>query len=331
MVTSREIRLAARPRGLPSPDDFTLAERELPGPAPGQVLVRNLHMSVDPYMRSRMNESMIHMAPFRLGAALDGAAVGEVVASRSGRHRPGDLVAHGLGWRDFAVLPGAQARPLRPPARVPLSACLGVLGMPGFTAWYGLCRAAGFRPGETVFVSAAAGAVGSTVGQLVRHLGGVVIGSAGTDEKARWLVGELGFHHAFNYRGPGCGGALRSLAPRGIDLYFDNVGGDHLEAALAALRPHGRVVACGMIAQANGDRPGPGNLPLIVGKRLTVSGFVISDHEDLRPDFESEVRPLVESGVLLAAQTVVHGLSRAPSALIGLLRGENLGKMIVTL
>jgi NADPH-dependent curcumin reductase CurA len=329
-LTGREIRLASRPVGMPVCTNFTQAEVELPAPADGQLVVRNLFMSVDPYMRSRMDETMVHMSPFRIGSALDGAAIGEVVQSRSAHHREGDLVAHGLGWRDLAVLPADSARTVRS-GRFSPSAHLGILGMPGMTAWYGLRTVGRFQPGETVFVSAAAGAVGSTVGQLVKHYGGTVIGCAGSDEKVHRLVEELGFDHAFSYRDSDSGKALHAIAPDGIDLYFDNVGGDQLEAALTSLKPYGRITACGMVAHANHARPGPSNLPLIVGKRLSVNGFIISDHYELRLRFEEEIMPLVEEGRVQVTETVVTGLDRAPDALIGLLNGENIGKMVVAL
>lgn len=327
---SREIRLARRPAGEPVAGDFAVAQAEVRSPAGGELLVANTFMSVDPYMRHRMNASMVHMDPWPVGGTLDGAAVGQVLESRSPLWRPGDLVLHGLGWRERAVLPAAEARPV-PDPEIEASAYLGVLGLPGITAWYALLRVGCFVPGETVFVSAAAGAVGSTVGQLVRHYGGTVIGSAGSPAKARALTAELGFDAAFCYRDADSARELAALAPGGIDLYIDNVGGDQLAAALEALRPHGRIVACGMIAHANGDRPGPANLPLIVGKRLSMRGFIVSDHYDERPAFEREVVPLVRSGRLRAVQTVVSGLDRAPEALIGLLRGDNTGKMVVAL
>lgn len=327
---SREVRLARRPSGEPVREDFEVAAASVPPPADGEVLVANKFLSVDPYMRHRMNSSMVHMDPWPVGGTLDGAAAGEVLVSRSPLHHPGDLVLHGLGWRELAVLPGEAARAVPDPS-IPAAAWLGVLGLPGITAWYALRHAGGFTPGETVFVSAAAGAVGSTVGQLVRHYGGTVIGSAGSRAKARRLVSELGFDAAFCYRDTDQAAELARYAPGGIDLYVDNTGGDALTAALEALRPHGRIAACGMIAHANGPRPGPDNLPLIVGKRLTVRGFIVSDHYDLRPEFEREVVPLVARGALRVVQTVLDGLEAAPDALIGLLRGDNVGKMVVAL
>lgn len=330
MKPGHEIRLRRRPVGMPTPGDFELVETRVPAPAEGQLLVANGYMSVDPYMLSRMDEAMVHMAPFAVGAALDGAAVGRVLQSRSERFREGDIVVHGLGWRDLALVNAGNARAVS--GAFPVSAHLGVLGMPGFTAWTGL-RLGGLRAQETVYVSSAAGAVGSAVGQWVKRSGGTVIGSAGSAAKATRLVEEFGFDHAFDYHGEDVGEALARRAPEGIDLYFDNVGGRHLEAAIDALRPHGRIIACGMIAHVERDLPGPANLPLIVGKRLSVRGFVISEHEDLRAEFLATAEPLLAEGTLRSAETVFRGLDRAPEALLCLIdkTSQNFGKAVVEL
>ena len=329
--TGREVRLVARPQGEPVPSDFEVATVEVPEPAAGQLLVRNLFMSVDPYMRGRMNDVQSYVPAFGIGSALDGGAVGEVVASTVDTHPVGSLVQHGLGWREWAVLP-ARHTVLLSPTDTP-SHHLGVLGMPGLTAWVGLFKIAGYTEGETVFVSGAAGAVGSLVGQLVKATGGTVVGSAGSADKVSWLTGELGFDAAFNYREAPVAQSLRAAAPDGIDVYFDNVGGEHLEAAIGSLRLRGRAAICGMISQYNNTspQPGPANLALLVGKRLRVEGFIVSDHDDQRPEFEATVRPMLADGRVQAAETVVDGLERAPHAFIGLLRGENTGKMVVRL
>ena len=235
--TGREIRLAARPKGEPVVSDFELATVDVPEPAAGEVLVRNLSMSVDPYMRGRMNDVKSYVPPFQLGAPLVGGAVGEVVASTVDTHAVGDLVLHGLGWRDYAAGPAAGFKVLAPTEHP--SAHLGVLGMPGLTAWAGLFAVGAFQPGETVFVSGAAGAVGSLVGQLVKARGGTVVGSAGSAAKVAWLTDELGFDAAFSYKDGPVASQLRAAAPDGIDLYFDNVGGEHLEAAIGSLKVHG--------------------------------------------------------------------------------------------
>ena len=331
MTQAREIRLAARPVGEPKPSDFELVEVPMPEPAPGQVLVRNLVMSVDPYMRGRMNDVKSYVPPWQVGAVLDGGAVGEVVTSTVDSHQPGDLVLHGFGWRDYAVGPAEVFRKVDGSAVQP-SAYLGVLGMPGLTAYAGLFDVAKMQEGETVFVSGAAGAVGSLVGQLAKLRGGRVIGSAGSAEKVAWLK-EIGFDEAFSYRDGPVLDQLRKAAPDGIDVYFDNVGGDHLEAAITMLNVHGRAAVCGMISQYNNTeaQPGPRNLGMLVSKRLTLRGFLVGDHAEIRPQFLQEISAALADGRVQVRETVVEGLENAPSAFIGLLRGENTGKMIVRL
>ncbi len=318
-----EIRLASRPKGWPSADNFTLVRVETPPPADGQVLVRNLYMSVDPYMRGRMNDVKSYVPPFQVGQPLEGAAVGEIVESRAAGLTPGDLVTSMLGWRGGFV---ADAKDVRLVSRrvEPHSAYLGVLGMTGLSAWVGL-NLVDVKAGDRVFVSAAAGAVGSVAGQLV--------GAAGSAEKVKVLVDEFGFDAAFNYKDGNMAEQLRVAAPDGIDVYFDNVGGDHLEAALSAMRKHGRIVACGAISRYNDETPplGPRNLSLIIGKRLTIRGFIVSDSLGQMPAFHTEVSGYLAEGRLRAKETVVEGLARAPRAFIDLLRGENIGKMIVKL
>ena len=332
MTTSREIHLAARPSGEPVPSDFALVEVELPELADGEALVRNLVMSVDPYMRGRMNDVKSYVPPFRLGQVLEGGAVGEVVTSTVAGLVPGDVVLHGLGWREVAVGPATAFRKVDT-TLAPASSYLGVLGMPGLTAYAGLFAVAGMQEGETVFVSGAAGAVGSLVGQLVKLRGGTVIGSAGSAEKVAWLTGELGFDAAFDYHDGPVAAALKKAAPNGIDVYFDNVGGEHLEAAISSLKVHGRAVICGMISGYNATTPpaAPRNLALVIGKRLRLEGLLVSDHAALQPAFVAEVAPAIADGRIVARETVVQGLDHAPAAFIGLLRGENTGKMIVDL
>lgn len=331
-MNAHEIRLVSRPHGEPDMSNFALTEVEVPDPGPGQVLVRNVWMSVDPYMRGRMNDVKSYAPPFQIGAALDGGAVGEVVASQAGDLPVGAHVLHGLGWRDYAVLDAAGARRVDPDV-APLPAYLGVLGMPGLTAYAGLVEVAGLREGDVVFVSGAAGAVGSVAGQVAKLRGHRVIGSAGSAAKVAYLRDELGFDEAFNYRDGSVRDLLRVAAPEGIDVYFDNVGGEHLEAAIGALRLHGRVAVCGMISQYNATEPPPGprNLAMMIGKRLTVRGFLVSDHGHLRADFEREVGGWYADGRLRATETVVEGLEHAPEAFVGLLRGANTGKMLVRL
>ncbi|HEX3291680.1 MAG TPA: NADP-dependent oxidoreductase [Gaiella sp.] len=328
-MPSREIRLAARPRGAPAASDFELADVELPDPVDGEILVRNAFVSVDPYMRGRMNDARSYVPPFALGEPMRGGAVGQVVASRSDRWPEGSWVQHDLGWREAAVLDGRGVRAVDP-AVGPVSTSLGVLGMTGFTAYVGIDDIGDVRSGETVFVSGAAGAVGSVAVQLARVRGATVVASAGRPEKVAWLR-ELGVDAAFDYREQATKEALRELSPDGIDVYFDNVGGETLEAAIGALRLRGRIVACGSISRYNATEalPGPRNLFMVVTKRLRMQGFIVSDHADRFPAFLAEVGPLVADGTIRYRETIVDGIERAPEAFIGMLDGANVGKMLV--
>ncbi len=329
----RQIVLASRPSGMPAEENFALTEAGRPDLADGDIRVRNLFMSVDPYMRGRMNDVKSYVPPFRLGEPLEGGAIGEVTESRSPDLAEGDLVMHMLGWREEAVLTARQARKVTPEKGLSPSAYLGVLGMTTLTAYVGLLDIAAFKPGEVVFVSGAAGAVGSMAGQIARLKGaGRVIGSAGSEDKVRWLR-EIGFDAAFNYRSGSVMDQLREAAPDGIDVYFDNVGADHLDAALVMLRNHGRVAMCGAIANYNATQPpaGPSNLGLAVSKRLTLRGFIIVDHGDRMPAMIADVSGWLADGTLTHAETVVDGIDHAPGAFIDLLRGGNTGKMLVRL
>jgi NADPH-dependent curcumin reductase CurA len=321
-VNTREIRLARRPHGEPVADDFELAAREL-SPGEGQFVVRNLLMSVDPYMRGRMNAAESYVPPFEIGRALAGGAVGEVVGT-------GELVVHQKGWREHALVPEEQvSRPVLPEG-VPASALLGALGMPGMTAWVGLTEIAPVAEGETVFVSAAAGAVGSVAGQLAKARGCRVIGSAGGPEKVRFVLEELGFDACFDHRADD----PREALAEGIDVYFDNVGGPQLEAAVGALRRGGRIALCGAVSQYNAvePEPGPRNLGLLVGKRGVMRGFIVGDHAAREAEFRAEVGELLVSGRLKRPETVVEGgLEAAPQAFIDMLRGKHLGKVVVAL
>ena len=329
----RQIVLASRPSGWPTAANFALTEAGQPELADGQVRVRNLFMSVDPYMRGRMNDVKSYIPPFRLGEPLEGGAIGTVIESRSPELNVGDLVLHILGWRDEAVLPAANARKVTAAGGLSPSAYLGVLGMPALAAYVGLLDIAAMQPGDVVFVSGAAGAVGSMAGQIAKLKGAArVIGSAGSEEKVRWLR-EIGFDAAFNYRAANVLEQLREAAPDGIDVYFDNVGADHLDAALVMLNNHGRVAMSGAIAHYNATEPpvGPSNLGLVITKRLTLRGFIVSDHQHRMPDMIADVSGWLRDGKLSHAETVVEGLENAPDAFINLLRGANTGKMIVRL
>jgi NADPH-dependent curcumin reductase CurA len=291
-------------------------------------------MSVDPYMRGRMRGGPSYAAPWEIGETMRGGAVGRVVESRSPAVPEGALVLTDAAWRDVAVLDAEHVRVLPELPGIPPSYHLGVLGMPGLTAWAGLFRVAAFQPGDAVFVSGAAGAVGSLVGQFARlHGASAVVGSAGTPEKVRWLTEELGFTAAFDYHDGPVASLLADAAPGGIDVFFDNVGGDHLEAAVGALTVHGRAALCGSISGYNAvsPPPGPRNLSLLVGKRLTLRGFLVGDHGDLREEFAEKVSQLVRSGQLVVRETVRDGLENAVPAFLDLLRGGNTGKMIVRL
>jgi NADPH-dependent curcumin reductase CurA len=332
--TGREIRLASRPSGWPTADNFELVEVPVDEPAAGQVLVKNLFMSVDPYMRGRMNDVKSYSPPFQIGAALDGGAIGEVVASAADDVPVGTVVSHGLGWRDWAVLDGRHVRAVDPDAAPGISAYLSVLGMTGLTAYVGLLDIAQFREGDTVFVSGAAGAVGSMAGQIARLRGAKrVIGSAGSAEKVAHLVDDLGFDAAFDYKQDRVVKQLRAAAPDGIDVYFDNVGGEHLEAAIGTLNKYGRVAMCGAIAHYNDTTPpvAPRNLAAAIGKELNLRGFIVSNHFKRMPDFIAEMSGWLRSGQIEWRETVVDGLANAPEAFLGLLRGENTGKMVIRL
>ena len=330
-TVSREVRLVSRPHGLPVPDNFALVRVELPLPDEDQVLVRNLFMSVDPYMRGRMNDGASYVSPFQLDQPLDGAAVGEVIESRAPGISPGDIVTSRLGWREYFVSGAREVRVVDRSVQ-PLSAYLGALGMTGLTAWAGL-NLVDVKAGDRVLISAAAGAVGSIAGQLSKLRGCRVIGSAGSPEKVTMLLNELGFDAAFNYKDGDVPGQLKAAAPDGIDVYFDNVGGELLEAAISAMRLNGRIIACGAIGGYNDEAPvsGPRNLAQFIGKRLTMKGFIVGDWFDRMPEFVMEMKAHLAGGGLVMKETVVQGIERAPHAFVDLLRGGNTGKMVVRL
>lgn len=330
-VQSREIRLASRPVGEPTAANFTAATVTVGPPGDGQILVKNTVMSVDPYMRGRMNDARSYARPWEIGEACNGGAVGVVVASRAPSVPEGATVLTDRGWREYAVVDAKHAQVLDV-ATIPPETYLGALGMPGMTAWVGLRVIAGVKAGETLFVSGAAGAVGSTVVQLAKEWGLRVIGSAGSPEKIRFLREELGADAAFDYHDGPIHKRLKEAAPDGIDVFFDNVGGDQLDAALGATKDFARLVLCGAISVYNATSlpPGPGNIRLAVPRRLRIQGFIVSDHQDRYPEFAREVAPLIASGKLKARTTVVDGLEKAPEALISILRPDaHLGKIVV--
>jgi NADPH-dependent curcumin reductase CurA len=333
MISSaRAVLLKQRPARFPASQDFELVEQRLPVLGPGQVLVRNLWMSVDPYMRARMYDGPGYVDPFKLGEPMLGGAIGAVVESQAVAFSPGDLVASMFGWRE-AFVSDEQSLTRLPQGAVPIEAHLGVLGMPGFTAYGGMKRIGEPKAGETVFVSGAAGAVGSIACQIAKIEGCRVIGAAGSDEKCDWLR-SIGIDAAINYRT--CGDltqALRAAAPSGIDVYFDNVGGEFLQAALEVANPFARFVECGMIAGVTAAVPlsAPTNLLNVVRRRIKMQGYISFDFADLQGRFEADMARWIAEGRIQWQQTVEYGIENATAAFLQLFAGANLGKMLVKL
>jgi NADPH-dependent curcumin reductase CurA len=330
-LISREIRLASRPGGFPTAANFTLASTEVPKLRDQEVLVRNRFMSVDPYMRGRMNAGKSYVPPFEIGKPLEGGAIGDVIESLAKDFKPGDAVISNLGWREYGIASPKELHAVNREVQ-PLSIYLGALGMTGMTAWVGL-NLVEVKAGDVIFISGAAGAVGSLAGQLAKLRGCRVIGAAGSMEKVRFLRDECGFDFAFNYKAGSLLEHLSEGAPDGIDVYFDNVGGGLLEAALSALREHGRIIACGAISGYNAEtsRPGPSNLFNMITKRLTMKGMIVRDWMDRQGEFEKEVGGYFRAGKLKHKETVVEGIDHAVDAFLGLFHGQNMGKMVVKL
>lgn len=332
MTTVREIRLKSRPSGLPTHDNFEMASVELPAPAEGEVQVKNLWMTVDPYMRGRMNDVKSYAPPFQLGRVMDGGAIGQVTVSNDPKFAAGDLVQSGFGWREGFNAPAANLQKLDPRG-LPPQAFLGAAGMPGLTAYAGLLKIAALKDGDIVFVSGAAGAVGAMVCQIAKAKGHTVIGSAGGADKVEWLK-SIGVDKVIDYKAtPDLNTALAQAAPDGIDVYFDNVGGAHLEAALNSARLFARFAICGMISIYNATRPepGPSNLAQLIGKNIRMEGFIVSHHFGMMPAFIADLSKWVAEGKVTWKETVFDGIEQAPDAFIGLFSGENLGKMLVKL
>jgi NADPH-dependent curcumin reductase CurA len=330
VIANRRIVLARRPAPHAGTDNFRLEETQLPDLAPGQVLVRNHYLSLDPYMRSRMNDTRSYAAAQRLGDVMIGGTAGEVVESRNPALAVGDKVIGQLGWQLYGISDGSNIRKVDT-SDVPLSAYLGVIGMPGVTAWFGLKRIIQPKPGETVAVSAAAGAVGSIVGQLAKLAGCRAIGIAGGEEKCRYVTDTLGFDACVDYKAQNFEAALEDAAPKGIDGYFENVGGAVMNAVLPRMSIFGRIALCGLIAGYDGEPIPITNPSWFVISRLTLRGFLISDHPDVWPAALAELRTLVAKGQLKYRETVAQGLEQAPQAFLSLLRGGNLGKQLVGL
>lgn len=329
---AHEIRLKRRPTGLPAAENFELASVELKAPGAGEVLVRNIWMSVDPYMRGRMYDRPSYVPPFQIGEVLAGGAIGRIETSNDPHLKPGDLVESMNGWRDAFVAFGGAVQKL-PQENVPPQAYLGILGMPGLTAYSGLARIGEPKAGETVFVSGAAGAVGATVCQIAKLRGCKVVASAGTDAKLAWLK-SLGVDAGVNYKA--CGNlleAVRAAAPQGIDVYFDNVGGEHLEVALEVARPYARFIECGMISAYNDTelKPGPRNMIYVVGKSIKMQGFIVMNYWDMRDQFRAEMTQWIKDGAVKWEETVENGIGNAPKAFLNLFTGANTGKMLVKL
>lgn len=334
MTSSTHIQLASRPTGWPDHQNFRTAVVELPALAEGEVRVANEFMSVDPYMRGRMNDVKSYIPPFQIGEVMNGGAVGRVVESRDESLPVGTAVLHTQGWRDIAQGPAADFRAITELPGLPLSVYLGTLGMTGLTAWVGLLEIASMKEGDTVFVSGAAGAVGTMVGQIARLTGAArVIGSAGSAEKVELLTSKYGFDAAFNYKDGDIAGQLATAAPDGIDVYFDNVGGEHLEAAIGAMNDAGRAALCGAISQYNTTEQasGPRNMTNLVTRGLRLEGFTVGNYWQHFGAFAEQTGAWVANGDVVFDETVVDGLDHAVDAFLDLLRGANTGKMIVKL
>ena len=330
MTTFQRIVLASRPRGTVLPENFRLETVALPQLAAGEVLVRNRFLSLDPYMRGRMSEAKSYASAQALGETMIGGTAGDVVASNHPQYAVGDTVVGMLGWAEMGVSDGALLRKVDA-SRIPLSAYLGVLGMPGMTAWYGLNRIMRPGAGETILVSAASGAVGSALGQLAKLQGCRAVGIAGGPEKCAYVVDELGFDACVDYKAGNLAADLAAAAPDGIDALFENVGGACFDAALPLMNAYGRIALCGLIAGYNGDDLAVRNMRFMLTSRLSLRGFIVTEHLDLWPQGLGELGALVADGKLKYRETVAQGLAAAPEAFIGLLKGRNFGKQLVKL
>lgn len=330
MEKNRSILLAKRPVGVPDKDTFLFQESNVPEVANGQFLIRTLWLSVDPYMRGRMNDVKSYTPPFPVNEVIRGGGIGEVIQSEHANFQVGDIVTGELPWQLYDISDGRGVRKLDP-RLTPKSAALGVVGMTGLTAYFGLFEVGKPKPGETVVVSGAAGAVGTVVGQLAKIAGCRVVGIAGSDDKIRYLTEELGFDAAVNYKSGDLNSAVREACPNGVDVYFDNVGGDVTDAVLLQMNDRGRISICGQIAAYNLSRPemGPRLLSLFVMRRLTAQGFIVSDFAHLFPAATSRLVTWYQAGKLKGKETVVEGFENIPEAFLGLFRGDNVGKLLV--
>ena len=328
---NRQVLLQRRPNGMPVAADFAIADAPLPEPKEGEIVVRGLYLSLDPYMRGRISGAPSYARPTGIGEVIEGRVVGQVARSRHPDFREGDYAYGGYGWQLYSAVPGGDARKLDP-AEAPISASLGILGMPGLTAYVGLSNIGEPKAGETVVISAASGAVGAVAGQLAKRRGARVVGIAGGADKCRYIESELGFDAAIDHRGPDLGAALDRACPKGIDVYFENVGGAVQQAIFPRLNDFARVVMCGMVSEYNDTTPLPGpNLMSVVRKRIRIQGFIVSDQWQRWGEYRAMAAPLVRGGQLKYREDIVAGLDNAPAAFIGLLQGKNFGKLLVRL
>lgn len=329
--TQQEVRLKSRPQGMPTEADFEIVECPVPDPPHGHILVKNAWISVDPYMRGRMRDTKSYVEPFRVGEPLEGGCIGQVVESLNPDFQEGTWVLSQQTWSEYWVSDGQQVLKIQN-HDIPIQAWLSVLGLTGFTAWVGLNHIGNLQPGENVFVSAASGAVGSVACQIAKLKNCHVVGSTGSDEKVAWLQNSAGVDAAFNYHSADdLKATLQQHCPQGIDVYFDNVGGDHLEAALENMNEHGRVICCGMISSYNDaePQPGPNNLFRIITNQLRLQGFIVRDYMQHQDQFQREMQQWIQEGKIVWEETVTHGLHKAPVAFINLFHGDKLGKSLV--
>tara|TARA_R110002111_G_scaffold255157_1_gene321311 strand:+ start:104571 stop:105575 length:1005 start_codon:yes stop_codon:yes gene_type:complete len=330
-MQTRQIQLTSYPKGKPTCDNFEVVESELAAPDKNEFLVRNEWLSVDPYMRGRMREGKSYVEPFQIGAPMEGGCVGKVIESNHAQFREGDYVLGNQGWRESWISTGEGVLKIDP-AGVPLQSYLSILGMTGLTAYVGLMKIGELKQGDRVFVSAASGAVGSIVCQIAKLKGCFVVGSAGSTDKINWLKEKANIDAAFNYKEvENISAKLAELSPEGIDVYFDNVGGDHLQAAIDNMNDFGRIVACGMISGYNDEspQPGPSNLFKVIGKRLRIQGFIVRDHQDVQDEFQQQMTAWIQAGKIHWEETITVGLEKAPEAFINLFSGSKMGKAIV--
>lgn len=330
MTQKQKFVLASRPKGAPKPEDFELKTEELGSPGEGEIAVETLYLSVDPYMRGRMKDAKSYSKPFEIGGVITGGSVGRVIESRHERYKEGDIVLGGWGWQTHAILKGEEANPVDPEL-APIQTALGVLGMTGMTAYFGLLDIGQPKPGETVVVSGAGGAVGMIVGQIAKIKGARAVGISGSEEKNRYLLDELGFDAVINYKAENVKEALEKACPDGVDVYFDNVGGTISDAVLEQLNPNARIPLCGQISLYNEENPEPGPrfLPLLLTRTALVKGFLVGQYAERYGEAVPEMAKWMQEGKLKYRENIIEGFERTPEAFIGLFSGENLGKQLV--